>query len=130
MEGALKLKEISYIHAEGLPSSEMKHGHIALVDPLTPVVFIFSYDDPHLNKIISNMQEIKCRNGNIISITNYKDKKIEELSELVLYTQKCSYKNFPFLATILLQLFSYYIAKFRKCNIDKPRNLAKSVTVE
>lgn len=130
LEGSLKLKEISYIHAEGLPSSEMKHGHIALIDPVTPVIFIVSYDDPNINKVISNIQEIKCRNGTVITITNFVNKDLEDLCDVVIYTEKSSYVFFPFYAVIVLQLIAYNVGKLKCCKIDKPRNLAKSVTVE
>ena len=130
LEGALKLKEISYIHAEGLPSSEMKHGHIALIDTLIPVVFLISNKDPYYNKILSNMQEIKSRKGSIITVTNSNDEEIEKMYDVVFYTQDCSFDIFPFLAVVILQLISYHIAKLRDCPIDTQRNLAKCVTVE
>ncbi len=129
MEGALKLKEISYIHAEGYPAGEMKHGPISLIDENFPTVAI-APDDLTLDKMISNMQEIKARNGKILSITNNDVQKVIEISDDVIYVPRTIPILQPVLNVIPLQLFAYYIAKERGCDIDKPRNLAKSVTVE
>jgi glucosamine--fructose-6-phosphate aminotransferase (isomerizing) len=129
LEGALKLKEISYIHAEGYPAAEMKHGPIALIDRDMPVVFIAPNDDIY-DKIISNIQEVRARSGRVIAIANEGDTRIASLAEHVVYVPE----TLPFLAPILnvlpLQLLSYYMAVERGCNVDQPRNLAKSVTVE
>lgn len=130
LEGALKLKEISYIHAEGYPAAEMKHGPIALIDSFMPVVFIAPRNDRVYDKIVSNMEEVKARKGNMIVITNEDNDDLNRLSEIVLKVPKCSEYIFPILAAIPLQLLSYYIAKYRDCSIDQPRNLAKAVTVE
>lgn len=130
LEGALKLKEISYIHAEGYPAAEMKHGPIALIDSFMPVVFIAPRNDRVYDKIVSNMEEVKARKGNMIVITNEGNEDLNRLSEIVLRVPKCSEYIFPILAAIPLQLLSYYIAKYRDCSIDQPRNLAKAVTVE
>nr|WP_322574154.1 isomerizing glutamine--fructose-6-phosphate transaminase [Fodinibius sp.] len=129
LEGALKLKEISYIHAEGYPAAEMKHGPIALIDEMMPVVVIAATD--HTNeKMISNIEEVKAREGRIISITGEDNHEVIDLSEFscpIPETEDCLS---PLLTTIPLQLLSYYIAVNRGCNVDQPRNLAKSVTVE
>jgi len=129
LEGALKLKEISYIHAEGYPAAEMKHGPIALVDENMPVVFI-SPKDKTYDKILSNMEEIKARKGIIIAITNEKDKRIERLSDFIIQVPKISDCLAPIINIIPLQLLAYYIADCKGVDVDKPRNLAKSVTVE
>ncbi|MCH7568065.1 MAG: glutamine--fructose-6-phosphate transaminase (isomerizing) [Nanoarchaeota archaeon] len=129
LEGALKLKEISYIHAEGYPAAEMKHGPIALIDDDMPVVFVCPKDDTY-KKIMSNMEEVKARKGNIVAVINEKDDKISELAEHVIEVPKTSELLSPIVNSIPLQLFAYYIADFKGCDIDKPRNLAKSVTVE
>jgi len=129
LEGALKLKEISYIHAEGYPAGEMKHGPIALVDPNLPVVFIAN-NDHTLEKIISNMEEIKARQGKIITITNVPAEKINKISDDVIVVPKTSELISALINVVPLQLFAYYVADFRKIDMDKPRNLAKSVTVE
>ena len=129
LEGALKLKEISYIHAEGYPAAEMKHGPIALVDKNMPVVFIAPKDKTY-DKIISNIEEVKSRKGKIIIITDFKSKRLKDLSnDLILLPSINSY-YFSLLATIVLQLFAFFIAVAKKRNVDQPRNLAKSVTVE
>lgn len=129
LEGALKLKEISYIHAEGYPAAEMKHGPIALIDEMMPVVVIAATD--HTNdKMISNIEEVKARKGRIISITGEENHEVIDLSEFscpIPETEDCLS---PLLTSIPLQLLSYYIAVNRGCNVDQPRNLAKSVTVE
>lgn len=129
LEGALKLKEISYIHAEGYPAAEMKHGPIALVDKDMPNVFIVPKDKTY-EKIISNIEEIKTREGKIIIITDSKDKILKDLANDLIYVPKTNQYMFCVLATIVLQLFAYYIAVGKKLNVDRPRNLAKSVTVE
>lgn len=129
MEGALKLKEISYIHAEGYPSAEMKHGPIALIDKETPVVFIATTPSNH-QKNISNIQEIKARQGRIISIILEGDEEIKRLSDYYVEIPASLEEFSPLIAVVPLQLIAYYIAVARKCNVDQPRNLAKSVTVE
>ncbi len=130
LEGALKLKEISYIHAEGYPAAEMKHGPIALVDKDMPSIFIAPKDKTY-EKIISNIQEIKSRKGKIIIITDSKnDKILQELSNDLIVVPKTNHYLFVVLATIVLQLLAYHIAVSKKLNVDQPRNLAKSVTVE
>ena len=129
LEGALKLKEISYIHAEGYPAAEMKHGPIALVDKDMPNVFIVPKDKTY-KKIISNIEEIKSRKGKIIIVTDSKDKILKDLANDLIYVPKTNHYMFCVLATIVLQLFAYYIAVGKKLNVDRPRNLAKSVTVE
>ncbi|MDA1364092.1 MAG: glutamine--fructose-6-phosphate transaminase (isomerizing) [Candidatus Marinimicrobia bacterium] len=129
LEGALKLKEISYIHAEGYPAAEMKHGPIALVDKDMPTVFIVTKDKTY-EKIISNIEEIKSRKGKIIIVTDSKDKILKDLANDLIYVPKTNHYMFCVLATIVLQLFAYYIAVGKKLNVDRPRNLAKSVTVE
>ena len=129
LEGALKLKEISYIHAEGYPAAEMKHGPIALVDKNMPNVFIVPKDKTY-DKIISNIEEIKSRKGKIIIITDSRDKILRDLANDLILIPKTNHFMFCHLATIVLQLFAYYIAVSKKLNVDQPRNLAKSVTVE
>jgi len=129
LEGALKLKEISYIHAEGYPAAEMKHGPIALIDKDMPVVFIVP-KDPIYEKISSNMQEVKARKGRIIAVANEDDDEIDQIAEFVIRVPR-TYGYFgPVVNVIPLQLLAYYIAVARGCNVDQPRNLAKSVTVE
>ena len=130
LEGALKLKEISYIHAEGYPAAEMKHGPIALIDKDMPSIFIAPKDQTY-GKIISNIQEIKSREGKIIIITDSKnDKILKKLANDLIVIPKTNHYLFIVLTTIVLQLFAYYIAVAKKLNVDQPRNLAKSVTVE
>jgi glucosamine--fructose-6-phosphate aminotransferase (isomerizing) len=129
MEGALKLKEISYVHAEGYPAGEMKHGPISLIDKNFPTVAI-APDDLALDKMLSNMQEIKARKGKILSITNANVKKVLDISDEVIIVPKTIPILQPILNIVPLQLFAYYIAKEKGRDIDKPRNLAKSVTVE
>ncbi len=129
LEGALKLKEISYIHAEGYPAAEMKHGPIALIDDNMPVVFIVPKDAIY-EKVLSNMQEVKARRGRIIAIANEDDNEIDSLADFVIRVPR-SYSYFgPIVNIIPLQLLAYYMAVARGCNVDQPRNLAKSVTVE
>lgn len=129
LEGALKLKEISYIHAEGYPAAEMKHGPIALIDESMPVVVIATKKG-HYQKIVSNIQEIKSRSGKIIAIVTEGDTIVRELADHVIEIPETVEAFTPLLTTIPLQLLSYYIAVMRGCNVDQPRNLAKSVTVE
>jgi glucosamine--fructose-6-phosphate aminotransferase (isomerizing) len=129
LEGALKLKEISYIHAEGYPAAEMKHGPIALIDEQMPVVVI-APKQGHYDKIVSNIQEIKSRSGRIIAIVTKGDTQVRELADYVIEIPETSDALSPLITTIPLQLLSYHIAVLRGCNVDQPRNLAKSVTVE
>lgn len=129
LEGALKLKEISYIHAEGYPSAEMKHGPIALVDENMPVVFIATKGSLY-DKIVSNIQEVKARNGVVISIVNENDKEVSKISDYVITVPSIIEPLSPIINVIPLQLFAYYIATIKGLDVDKPRNLAKSVTVE
>ena len=129
LEGALKLKEISYIHAEGYPAAEMKHGPIALIDEQMPVIVIATKKG-HYEKVESNIQEIKSRKGKIIAIVTKGDEQVRELADHVIEVPECSESLSPLLTTIPLQLLSYHIAVMRGCNVDQPRNLAKSVTVE
>ena len=129
LEGALKLKEISYIHAEGYPAAEMKHGPIALIDKDMPVVFIAPQDDTFA-KILSNIEEVKARGGIIITITDEQNDALNKLSDYVLLTPKTHKYVFPITSSIILQILAYELAVYRDCEIDQPRNLAKSVTVE
>ena len=129
LEGALKLKEISYIHAEGYPAAEMKHGPIALIDEHMPVVIIAPKQE-HYDKIVSNIQEIKSRSGKIIAVVTKGDTQVRGLADHVIEIPSTSDALSPLLTTIPLQLLSYHIAVMRECNVDQPRNLAKSVTVE
>src|SRR5687767_772613 len=129
LEGALKLKEISYIHAEGYPAAEMKHGPIALVDETLPVVFVATKDSYH-EKIVSNMQEIKARKGKVISVITEGDEHSTELSDDIMIVPAADEILAPMLSVIPLQLLAYYIGVAKGCDVDKPRNLAKSVTVE
>ena len=129
LEGALKLKEISYIHAEGYPAAEMKHGPIALIDENMPVVVVATKDDTY-DKIVSNIQEIKARRGNVIAIVTEGDELIRKMADFVLEVPETLPAFSAILAVIPLQLLSYHIAVLRGCNVDQPRNLAKSVTVE
>jgi len=129
LEGALKLKEISYIHAEGYPAAEMKHGPIALIDEMMPVVFIAPHDAV-FEKITSNIQEVKARKGKIIAITTREEEALEGLIDYEFRVPETIDLLTPVLASVPLQLLAYYIAVKRGCNVDQPRNLAKSVTVE
>ena len=129
LEGALKLKEISYIHAEGYPAAEMKHGPIALIDEQMPVVIIAPKQE-HYDKIVSNIQEIKSRSGKIIAVVTKGDVQVKGLADHVIEIPETSDALSPIVTTIPLQLLSYHIAVMRDCNVDQPRNLAKSVTVE
>lgn len=129
LEGALKLKEISYIHAEGYPAAEMKHGPIALIDENMPVVFL-APSKGHYEKVVSNAQEIKARKGKIIAVVTEHDCQMSSLADHVLEIPEVDEIFSPILSVIPLQLLSYHIATMRGCNVDQPRNLAKSVTVE
>ncbi len=129
LEGALKLKEISYIHAEGYPAAEMKHGPIALIDENMPVVVIATKDSSY-EKVVSNIQEVKARKGRIIAVVTEGDDVIRDMAEFVIEVPHTSEALVPLVSVIPLQLLSYHIAVMRGCNVDQPRNLAKSVTVE
>ena len=129
LEGALKLKEISYIHAEGYPAAEMKHGPIALIDEHMPVIVI-APKQGHYDKVVSNIQEIKSRSGKIIAIVTKGDTQVKGLADHIIEIPETSDALSPLITTIPLQLLSYHIAVMRECNVDQPRNLAKSVTVE
>jgi glucosamine--fructose-6-phosphate aminotransferase (isomerizing) len=129
LEGALKLKEISYIHAEGYPAAEMKHGPIALIDEEMPVIVVATKRN-YYEKVLSNIQEVKARKGKIIAVVTEGDEKVAEIADHYIEIPDTEDSLTPILATIPLQLLSYYIAVMRDCNVDQPRNLAKSVTVE
>jgi len=129
LEGALKLKEISYIHAEGYPAAEMKHGPIALIDENMPMVVIATRDSSY-EKVVSNIQEVKARKGRIIAIVSEGDTVIPPMAEFVIEVPHTSEALMPLVSVVPLQLLSYHIAVLRGCNVDQPRNLAKSVTVE
>jgi glucosamine--fructose-6-phosphate aminotransferase (isomerizing) len=130
LEGALKLKEISYIHAEGYPAAEMKHGPIALIDENMPVVFIAPNDETY-SKVLSNIQQVKAREGIVITLTDNKTNELKKVSDYIIEVPKANHPRiFPILASISLQLLAYKLAVLRGCDIDRPRNLAKSVTVE
>ncbi|OIQ37252.1 MAG: glutamine--fructose-6-phosphate aminotransferase [Crocinitomix sp. MedPE-SWsnd] len=129
LEGALKLKEISYIHAEGYPAAEMKHGPIALIDEEMPV-FVIATKGPHYEKVVSNIQEVKARKGKIIAVVTKGDTAVREIADHFIEIPDTDDVLVPILATVPFQLISYHIAVMRECNVDQPRNLAKSVTVE
>ena len=129
LEGALKLKEISYIHAEGYPAAEMKHGPIALIDEEMPIVVIATRKDNY-EKVVSNIQEVKARGGKLIAIVTEGDTEVKSIADHCIEIPKCFREITPLLSIIPLQLLSYHIALMRNCNVDQPRNLAKSVTVE
>ena len=129
LEGALKLKEISYIHAEGYPAAEMKHGPIALVDQDMPIVFIATHHKLY-EKIISNMQEVKSRKGRILAIVTEGDEHVREIADNVIEIPKTENCLVPLLSVVPLQILAYYVAVDKGLNVDMPRNLAKSVTVE
>jgi glucosamine--fructose-6-phosphate aminotransferase (isomerizing) len=129
LEGALKLKEISYIHAEGYPAAEMKHGPIALIDNNMPTIVIATRD-PIYEKIMSNIEEIKARSGAVLSIVTKGDNKIKSISDWVFEVPETMAFLAPVVNVIPLQLLAYHVAVTRGCNVDQPRNLAKSVTVE
>jgi glucosamine--fructose-6-phosphate aminotransferase (isomerizing) len=129
LEGALKLKEISYIHAEGYPAAEMKHGPIALIDDMMPVVVVAPRDGTY-QKIVSNVQEVKARGGHVIAVVTEGDEEITRLADHAIEIPQTLDPLTPVLSVLPLQLLAYDIAVRRGCNVDKPRNLAKSVTVE
>jgi len=129
LEGALKLKEISYIHAEGLPAAEMKHGPIAMIDPGMPVVVLAPKDHTY-GKIMSNIEEVRSRDGRVIAIATQPDKALERIAEEVMYVPPTLGALSPLVTSIPLQLLAYHTALVRGHDVDKPRNLAKSVTVE
>jgi len=129
LEGALKLKEISYIHAEGYPAGEMKHGPIALIDEQMPVVVLLP-KDPVYAKTLSNMKEVEARGGRIIVVTDVPSPELEEIAWEVIQIPTTNHLLMPILVTIPLQLLAYHIAVYRGTDVDQPRNLAKSVTVE
>jgi glucosamine--fructose-6-phosphate aminotransferase (isomerizing) len=129
LEGALKLKEISYIHAEGYPAAEMKHGPIALIDKDMPVVFLAPKDSTY-DKILSNIQEVKARHGRIIAVASESDNRIDKLVDYTIKIPDTIRMLMPILTVVPLQLLAYHIAVKKGLNVDQPRNLAKSVTVE
>jgi glucosamine--fructose-6-phosphate aminotransferase (isomerizing) len=129
LEGALKLKEISYIHAEGYPAAEMKHGPIALIDEEMPVVVVAN-QGPSYEKVVSNIQEVKARKGVVIAIISEGDEDVTAIADYTIEIPHIEEALIPFLSVIPQQLLSYHIAVMRGCNVDQPRNLAKSVTVE
>jgi glucosamine--fructose-6-phosphate aminotransferase (isomerizing) len=129
LEGALKLKEISYIHAEGYPAAEMKHGPIALIDENMPVVFVAPHDSV-FDKIVSNIQEVKARGGKVIAITSQQEDVLNKLIDYEIRIPQTEDMLYPILSVVPLQLLAYYVAVKRGLNVDQPRNLAKSVTVE
>jgi glucosamine--fructose-6-phosphate aminotransferase (isomerizing) len=129
LEGALKLKEISYIHAEGYPAAEMKHGPIALIDAEMPVVFLATTDDVY-EKVLSNIQEVKARGGRLIAVVTEGNRDLVQMAEFIISVPACDEALAPLISAVPLQLLSYHIAVMRECNVDQPRNLAKSVTVE
>jgi glucosamine--fructose-6-phosphate aminotransferase (isomerizing) len=129
LEGALKLKEISYVHAEGYAAGEMKHGPIALIDPAVPIVVLVPRDE-HRDKSMSNLQEAKARGGRIIAIATEGDEEAHTLGDEVIEIPACESAFLPFLTVIPLQLFAYYVADLKGTDVDQPRNLAKTVTVE
>ena len=129
LEGALKLKEISYIHAEGYPAAEIKHGPIALVDTTMPVIVIATEQQTY-DKIVSNVQEIIARKGTIISVVTEGDTAVKKMSKFCIEIPKTEELLTPLVASVPLQLLAYHVAVIRDCDVDKPRNLAKSVSVE
>jgi glucosamine--fructose-6-phosphate aminotransferase (isomerizing) len=129
LEGALKLKEISYIHAEGFPAGELKHGSIALLDANTPLVGIATASHVY-EKVVSNIQEVRARDAHVIVVATEGDEKIRQHADDILYVPATLEELSPLLAIIPLQLFAYHVAVARGCDVDQPRNLAKSVTVE
>jgi glucosamine--fructose-6-phosphate aminotransferase (isomerizing) len=130
LEGALKLKEISYVHAEGYPSGEMKHGPIALISEETPVVMVFGQDGVNFEKAMSNMMEVESRGGQIIAVTDRETKDLRDLAWELVSVGDVSQFMLPVVLTIPLQLLAYHVAVYRGTDVDQPRNLAKSVTVE
>jgi glucosamine--fructose-6-phosphate aminotransferase (isomerizing) len=129
LEGALKLKEISYIHAEGYPAAEMKHGPIALIDENMPVIVV-APKDPLYDKVYSNLMEVKARKARLITIATEGDTQLRQISENVIYVPDTLHNLQPLLTVIPLQLLAYHVADLRGLDVDQPRNLAKSVTVE
>ncbi len=129
LEGALKLKEISYLHAEGYPTAEMKHGPLALIDPATPTVFVAPRGPLHA-KTLSNVEEVRARLGPVFAVGTEGDNRLMALSDVFLPIPDVPEVAQPLVATVSLQLLAYHVARIRGCDIDKPRNLAKSVTVE
>jgi len=129
LEGALKVKEIGYVHAEGLSGGELKHGFIALIDENMPTIAVVPQDSIY-EKMISNIEEIKARSGIVIAVATDGDKEVADLCDDVIYTPKMKEEIAPIINTIPLQLFAYHVARLRGLDVDKPRNLAKSVTVE
>ena len=129
LEGALKLKEISYIHAEGYPAAEMKHGPIALIDEMMPVVCVAPQDAVY-QKVISNVQEVKTRNGRVIAVVSEGDRELTRIADHTITIPQTLDSLTPILTVVPLQLLAYHIAVRRGCDVDQPRNLAKSVTVE
>ncbi|MDZ7370821.1 MAG: SIS domain-containing protein, partial [candidate division KSB1 bacterium] len=129
LEGALKMKEISYIHAEGYPAAEMKHGPIALIDKKMPVVVIATRDSIY-DKVVSNIMEVKARGGRVLAIATEGDEEIKRHVDHVIYVPKTFEPLNPLVTIIPLQLLAYHVAVLRGCDVDQPRNLAKSVTVE
>jgi glucosamine--fructose-6-phosphate aminotransferase (isomerizing) len=129
LEGALKLKEISYIHAEGYPAGEMKHGPIALIDKNLPVVVIAPQSDTY-EKVFSNLEEVRARGGQVIAVGTAGDKRLGDYADAVLLIPEVDPEVQPLLTVVPLQLLAYYIADFKGTDVDQPRNLAKSVTVE
>ena len=129
LEGALKLKEISYVHAEGYPAAEMKHGPIALIDERTPSVFVVPKCGIY-PKVISNMEEVKARRGPVIAVACEGDREVADVADDVIYVPDVDEYLQPIVTSIPLQMLAYHIALLRECNVDRPRNLAKSVTVE
>jgi glucosamine--fructose-6-phosphate aminotransferase (isomerizing) len=129
LEGALKLKEISYIHAEGLPAGELKHGSIALLDPQTPLIAIATHSHVY-EKVVSNIQEVRARDAHVIAVATEGDQTIRLHADDIFYVPATLEVLTPVLAIVPLQLFAYHTAVARGCNVDQPRNLAKSVTVE
>ncbi|MBE0595998.1 MAG: SIS domain-containing protein, partial [Desulfuromonadales bacterium] len=129
LEGALKLKEISYIHAEGYPAGEMKHGPIALIDEKMPVVIIATRNDTY-EKVVSNMEEVRARGGQVIAVTDRSDGELQGKADAVLHLPLIADDLMPILTAIPMQLLAYHIAVLKGTDVDQPRNLAKSVTVE
>ena len=129
LEGALKLKEISYIHAEGFPASELKHGSIALLDADTPLIAVATTSHVY-EKVVSNIQEVRARDARVVAVATEGNEAIQQHADDVLYVPATLELLSPLLAVIPLQLFAYHAAVARGCNVDQPRNLAKSVTVE
>lgn len=130
LEGALKLKEISYLHAEGYPAGEMKHGPISLITEETPVLVVFGHDGVNYEKAMSNLKEVESRGGRIIAITDYAEPVLKDLAWETIEVGKVPASMLPIVLTIPLQLFAYHVAVYKGTDVDQPRNLAKSVTVE